>query len=146
MDVPDPTGVSVMDELVARTERQLERMRDLGDRMAEVRARESSPDGAVTVEVDGNGALLDLVFSPLVNRLTPAEFEQVVVSTAQRAAARAFARRGALITAFNEDNGAGPRPESQEPPHHESPHPPRRMTRNSVDAAHREIHRRVTRS
>ena len=106
---PDPTGVSVMDELVARTERQLERMRDLGDRMAAVRARETSPDGAVTVEVDGNGALLDLIFSPLVNRLTPAEFEQVVVSTARSAAARAFAQRGDLVAAFNEENGAGTR-------------------------------------
>ncbi|MBF4995721.1 YbaB/EbfC family nucleoid-associated protein [Nocardia sp. BSTN01] len=106
---PDPTGVSVMDELVARTERQLERMRDLGDRMAAVRARETSPDGAVTVEVDGNGALLDLIFSPLVNRLTPVEFEQLVVSTARSAAARAFARRGELVAAFNEENGAGTR-------------------------------------
>ncbi|WP_290053373.1 YbaB/EbfC family nucleoid-associated protein [Nocardia nova] len=108
-NMPDLSGVSVMDELVARTEGQLERMRDLGDRMAGVRARETSPDGAVTVEVDGNGALLDLVFSPLVNRLTPAEFEQVVVSTARSAAARAFAHRGDLIAAFNEENGAGTR-------------------------------------
>lgn len=108
VNMRDVTGVSVMDELVARSERQLERMRDLGDRMAGVRARESSPDGAVTVEVDGNGALLDLVFSPLVNRLTPMEFEQLVVSTAQSAAARAFAQRGDLITAFNEQNASGP--------------------------------------
>lgn len=108
-NMADISGVSVMDELVARAERQLERMRDLGDRMAGVRARESSPDGAVTVEVDGNGAVLDLVFSPLVNRLTPAEFEQVVVSTAHSAAARAFAQRGDLIAAFNEENGAGTR-------------------------------------
>ncbi|MEV5649108.1 YbaB/EbfC family nucleoid-associated protein [Nocardia sp. NPDC052254] len=116
----DPTGVSVMDELVARSERQLERMRDLGDRMAGVRVRESSPDGVVTVEVDGNGALLDLVFSPLVNRLSPKEFEQLVVSTAQSAAARAFARRGELITAFNEESAAGPEPAVQEPPRSES--------------------------
>lgn len=102
----DPTGASAMDELVARAEGQLERMRDLGDRMAGVSARESSPDGAVTVAVDGNGALLDLTFSARVNRMTPTEFEQAVVSTAHEAAARAFARRGDIVTDFNRDDGA----------------------------------------
>ena len=111
--MPEVTGISIMDELVARSERQLERMRELGDRMAGIRVRESSGDGAVTVEVDGNGALLDLVLAPAVNRLTPAEFEQVVVDTAHRAAARAFTRRGALITAFNQDNSVEPTRETE---------------------------------
>ncbi|MBO0853859.1 MAG: YbaB/EbfC family nucleoid-associated protein [Nocardia sp.] len=97
-----------MDELVARAESRLERMRDLADRMTGVRVRESSDDGAVTVEVDGNGALVDLAFSAVVNRMSPAEFERVVVSTAHSAAARAFAERGDLITAFNEENSTPP--------------------------------------
>jgi DNA-binding protein YbaB len=93
-----------MDALVARAQRQLDRMRDLGDRMARVRARAASADGAVTVEVDGNGALVDLELSAAVSRLTPTEFEQAVVTTARAAAAQAFAARGELVTAFNAES------------------------------------------
>ncbi|WP_019926181.1 YbaB/EbfC family nucleoid-associated protein [Nocardia sp. BMG111209] len=100
--------MGAMDELVARAERRLEQMRELGEATARVRARETSPDGAVTVEVDGNGALLDLSLSAAISRLTPTEFDRVVVDTARRAAAAAFARRGELITAFNREAESGP--------------------------------------
>lgn len=101
---PSLTGASAMDKLVFRAESQLERMRDLADQMARVRVRDSSEDGAVTVEVDSNGALVDLAFSAAVNRMSPAKFERVVVSTTHSAAARAFAERGDLITTFNQEN------------------------------------------
>lgn len=90
-----------MDELEARVHRQLNMMRDLGDRMKGIRVRETSPDGAVTAEVDGNGALCDLVFSAAISKLSPSEFESVVVATAGRAAHLAVVRRGELVQAFN---------------------------------------------
>src|SRR5690606_40148123 len=77
---------SAMDELEDRVRRQLDRIRDLGDRMAAVQAQESSPGGEVTVVVDGNGALCDLRIGEGVRRLSPREFEQLVVDTAARAA------------------------------------------------------------
>lgn len=92
-----------MDELEDRVRRQLGRIRDLGDRMSAVRARESSPGGEVTVVVDGNGALCDLEFTDAIRRLTPVEFDRLVVDTAARAAQRAFAERGELVIAFNEE-------------------------------------------
>lgn len=94
----------VMDEIQARAQRALNRLRDLGDEMAKVRERESSPDGVVTVEVDGSGAMRDLRFTPEVSRMSPGEFEQAVVSTAHRAAAKAMARMSELITEFNEES------------------------------------------
>ncbi|MEU2034652.1 YbaB/EbfC family nucleoid-associated protein [Nocardia amamiensis] len=92
-----------MDALEARVHRQLNRMRDLADQMAAVRVRETSPDGSVTAVVDGNGALVDLVLSGAIAKLSPAEFERILVSTAASAARRAFAERGALVTSFNEE-------------------------------------------
>ncbi|WP_327112646.1 YbaB/EbfC family nucleoid-associated protein [Nocardia sp. NBC_01730] len=92
-----------MDALEARVHRQLNRMRDLGDQMAAIRVRETSPDGAVTAEVDGNGALCDLVFSDTISKLSPSEFERVLVATAGRAAHLAIVRRGDLVTAFNQE-------------------------------------------
>ncbi|MEU8896850.1 YbaB/EbfC family nucleoid-associated protein [Nocardia sp. NPDC048505] len=96
----------VMDEIEARAQRALNRLRDLGDEMKKVRGRESSEDGAVTVEVDGNGALVDLRFTSAVSRMSPSEFEQAVVGTARRAAAIAMGRMGELITEFNEESAA----------------------------------------
>lgn len=95
--------VGSMDELEERVKRQLYRFQDLAEQMAAVRGRETSEDGAVMAEVDGNGALRDLQFSHAVSRMTPADFEQVVVSTAAAAARNAFQRRAELVTRFNEE-------------------------------------------
>ncbi|WP_459549316.1 YbaB/EbfC family nucleoid-associated protein [Nocardia sp. X0981] len=92
-----------MDELEARANRALNRLRDLTDQMNAVRVRQSSPDGVVTVEVDGNGTLRDLVLSAGVAKLSPKEFEQALVSTAAEAARCAFAERADLVTAFNRE-------------------------------------------
>ncbi|MFI5717456.1 YbaB/EbfC family nucleoid-associated protein [Nocardia sp. NPDC051750] len=90
-----------MDALEARVHRQLNLMHDLADRLAGIRVRETSPDGTVTAEVDGNGALCDLVLSPAVSKMSPSAFDAVVVATAGRAAHLAIARRGELVDAFN---------------------------------------------
>ncbi|QLY31855.1 YbaB/EbfC family nucleoid-associated protein [Nocardia huaxiensis] len=106
-----------MDELEAAVRRRLYRMRDLADDLKAVRATETDPDGIVTAEVDGTGALIDLTLSQEVSRLTPHEFEDVVVRTAAAAAYAAFARRAELVVAFNSEvadwsptvHGAGPK-------------------------------------
>ncbi|BDT94292.1 hypothetical protein IFM12275_42680 [Nocardia sputorum] len=95
--------VETMDELIARVQNQLYRLTDLNEAMNAIRVTETSPDGAVTAEVDGNAALVDLRFSAAVSRLSPEEFENTVVGTARAAAHKAFAERGELITAFNEE-------------------------------------------
>jgi hypothetical protein len=95
--------VETMDELIARVQNQLYRLTDLNDAMNGIRVSETSPDGAVTAEVDGNAALVRLSFSGAVSKLSPEEFEKTVVDTARAAAHRAFSERGALITSFNEE-------------------------------------------
>ncbi|WP_378737223.1 YbaB/EbfC family DNA-binding protein [Nocardia brasiliensis] len=92
-----------MDELMASVQRRLYRVRDLADNMAGVRARETAPDGSITAEVDGNGALLNLEFTSGISRLSAADFENTLVTTAAAAARRAFTERAELITAFNEE-------------------------------------------
>lgn len=98
-----------MDDVVAGAQQQLERMRQLGEHMAAIRVTEKSADGAVTVTVDGNGALFDLQLTDAISAMAPTEFESLIVSTAQRAAAGAAARRGELVTSFNQQNQTGRR-------------------------------------
>ncbi|QIS17804.1 YbaB/EbfC family nucleoid-associated protein [Nocardia terpenica] len=100
--------VESMDELEARVRGQLYRIRDLGDQMAAIRVREVSADGAVTAEVDGNGALTGLEFTAAVARLSPADFERRLVDTAAAAAAAAFEQRARLITEFTEELSGNP--------------------------------------
>ena len=92
-----------MDELMASVQQRLYRIRDLADDMAAVRGRETAPDGSITAEVDGNGALLNLEFTQSISRLTPAEFEKVLVATSNAAARRAFEQRAEVVTTFNEE-------------------------------------------
>ena len=92
-----------MDELEASVRKRMYRMRDLGDDMASIRGRETSEDGSVTVEVDGNGGLLDLELSDSISRMTPEQFERILVTTAYAAARNAFAERADLVNAFNDE-------------------------------------------
>ncbi|MFD6391373.1 YbaB/EbfC family nucleoid-associated protein [Nocardia sp. NPDC060259] len=94
--------VETMDELIARVQGQLYRLQDLSEATQHIGAQETSPDGAVTVTVDGTGAMVGLEFSPAVGKLTPESFERVLVDTARAAAYRAYGERAGLITAFNE--------------------------------------------
>ena len=93
--------VETMDELIAKVRGQLYRLQDLAEATNSIRAQESSPDGAVTVTVDGSGALVGLEFTAAIGKLSPADFDRALVSTAQAAAARAFAERAELVTAYN---------------------------------------------
>ncbi|MBF6133802.1 YbaB/EbfC family nucleoid-associated protein [Nocardia otitidiscaviarum] len=95
--------VGSWDELETRVRQQMYRFQEFGDELAAVRGRETSEDGAVTVEVDGNGALRDLNFSSEIARMSPDEFERAVVDTANAAARNAFTKRAELMTRFNEE-------------------------------------------
>lgn len=83
-----------------RLREHAERLNVLADRLSAIRATENTPDGAITVVVDGNGALVDLQLSVAVARLSPREFGRALVAAAEQAAGRAFAEHGELITAF----------------------------------------------
>lgn len=96
--------VETMDELIARVQQQVYRLTDLQEAMAGIRVRETSPDGSVTVEVDGNTAPVGLVFTHAISKLTPAEFEKTLVETARAAAARAMAEKAELIETFNSES------------------------------------------
>ncbi|WP_239003952.1 YbaB/EbfC family nucleoid-associated protein [Nocardia panacis] len=88
---------------MASVQRRLYRLRDLADDMGAVTASETAPDGSVSVTVDGNGALVDLRFSQAISKMSPTDFEKALIDTAHAAAARAFAARGDLINAFNDE-------------------------------------------
>ncbi|PXX66585.1 YbaB/EbfC DNA-binding family protein [Nocardia tenerifensis] len=96
--------VDTMDELIARVQQQMYRLRDLNDATAAILATETSEDGAVTASVDGNGALVDLRLGGAIAKLSPADFEQTLVDTARAAAHRAFAERADLVTAYNQES------------------------------------------
>ncbi|MDO3647289.1 YbaB/EbfC family nucleoid-associated protein [Nocardia mangyaensis] len=94
--------VETMDELIAKVQGQLYRLQDLAEATNGIRARETSPDGAVTATVDGAGALVGLEFTAAIGKLSPSDFERVLVATAQAAAHRALGERAELVTAYNQ--------------------------------------------
>lgn len=96
--------VETMDELIARVQQQVYRLTDLQEAMAGIAVRETSPDGAVTVEVDGNAALTGLSCTAAIAKMTPAEFERTLVETAHAAASRAISEKAELITTFNSES------------------------------------------
>ncbi|MBU3062977.1 YbaB/EbfC family nucleoid-associated protein [Nocardia sp. NEAU-G5] len=87
-------------DVVEQLRDNAERLNALADRLRAIRAEERSPDGAVTVTVDGNGEMVDLRLSTAIMRLSPKEFERTLVTTAEHAARRAFAEHGGLIAEF----------------------------------------------
>lgn len=93
---------SAMDELEARARTQLDRLREVNERLAAVSARETSPGDHVTAEVNGIGELTGLWFAPTAPRLGAGPLSDLIVTTAGVAAGRAFARRGEILAEFNE--------------------------------------------
>ncbi|MFI6046328.1 YbaB/EbfC family nucleoid-associated protein [Nocardia sp. NPDC051321] len=98
--------VDTMDELIARVQQQMYRLRDLNEATTGILMTETSEDGSVTASVDGNGALVGLSLSGAIAKLSPADFEKTLVDTARAAAYRAFAERAELVTAYNEESAA----------------------------------------
>lgn len=96
--------VDTMDELIARVQQQMYRLRDLNEATTGILMTETSEDGSVTASVDGNGALVGLSLTGAVAKLSPTDFEKTLVDTARAAAYRAFAERAELVTAYNEES------------------------------------------
>ncbi len=92
-----------MDELEARARRQLESLTDVNERLARIIETETSPDGEVWAEVDGNGALTGLRLSDRVGKVSGKQLEQLIVATANVACQRAFAQRAKIIEDFSEE-------------------------------------------
>jgi DNA-binding protein YbaB len=79
----------------------------------------SSQDGAVTVTVNGGGALQSLSFGPAADEMPRSRLAAMVMSTAQRAQAQASQQILAIMTPLvGEDSDAMRFVESQIPPAH----------------------------
>ena len=89
-----------MDELEARAVGQLGRLREFGEQLAKITARESDSNELVEVEVDGNGALVGLWLSEGANELGATRLGEQIACTAMIAAQRALAQRAALTDQF----------------------------------------------
>ena len=98
-----PDVSDVVDELRSYAGRMLE----LSNRMRAIRVAETSPDGAVTVTVDGEGRLMDIRLSHNISRLTSTQFGQRLVDTSHAAARLAMQEQAALVAAFNEIDPPG---------------------------------------
>ena len=77
--------------------RRLEAAAGARDRIAAVRARSSSDDGLVTVEVSARGTLLDLRLAPGATALAPERLAALVLRTVRRATTDASVQVRAVL-------------------------------------------------
>ncbi|NUS42965.1 MAG: YbaB/EbfC family nucleoid-associated protein [Mycobacteriaceae bacterium] len=97
----DADPAESVDIVQQRLQRHAERLATLTADLAAIRVSEQSADGAVTVVVDGAGAMVDLQLTPAISRMGENAFAKVLIQTAAAAANRAFAEQAALIQQFN---------------------------------------------
>ncbi|MBF6193063.1 YbaB/EbfC family nucleoid-associated protein [Nocardia implantans] len=108
-----------MDALVASATQKLEALEAALYGLKQVRGRFTSPDGAVSVEVNSDGALVGLTLAESVTSLPPAEVGQLIVWACRQAAEDAGAQRSKVVATLNESfvpaaappagtNGGGP--------------------------------------
>ncbi|RKT57526.1 YbaB/EbfC family nucleoid-associated protein [Saccharothrix australiensis] len=81
-----------VDELLADYRRSRDRLASVQRELAVISASATSPDGAVTATVGARGTLTDLELTEAAYRLRPDRLAQLIVRTAQDAAARAAER------------------------------------------------------
>ena len=93
--------MGLMDELVADATGKLEHLEAALHSLGTLRERVSSPDGTVTAEVDGNGALTDLELTEAITTVPAKDVGPLIVATCHRAAAAAGARRAQVIAELN---------------------------------------------
>lgn len=94
-----------IDVVQARLIRHAERLSALQAELAAIRVTEEGAGGAITVVVDGNGAMLELILSAAISRMPAARFERELVAVASAAAQRAFGMQAASIDSFNKNVG-----------------------------------------
>lgn len=82
-----------MDHIVDGAQRRLESLHTASDALATIRVETGSPDGLVTVTVDGSGGLVHLVLADDLSSTTARRLETAIVNTAAEAARVALAER-----------------------------------------------------
>ncbi|MBJ8347374.1 YbaB/EbfC family nucleoid-associated protein [Antrihabitans sp. YC2-6] len=91
-----------MDALVANATAKLEQLEAALDSLQKLRARFTTPDGTVTAEVDGNGALVGLWLDEAVGGMAPNAVGAAITQACQQAAGLAGQRRAAVLTRLND--------------------------------------------
>jgi DNA-binding protein YbaB len=94
------TGLA--DSLISRIRKQRDLMTAMDEHCKSISARVTSRDQAVSVEVDGLGAMTGLWFGPGMSKLGADALATAIVETAQAAAKVAADRQAYLIGQFNE--------------------------------------------
>src|ERR1700704_5076292 len=93
------TGLA--DSVVARMARQRDLLATLNEQCGAIEVRATSPDRAVSVEVDGTGAMTALTMRGAATRLGADELAELIVNIAQTAAKVAVDRRDRIAEQFN---------------------------------------------
>ncbi|GAB2670869.1 YbaB/EbfC family nucleoid-associated protein [Nocardia goodfellowii] len=91
-----------MDALVANATAKLEALEAALYGLKQVRGEFTTEDGAVSVTVDSDGALIGLRLSETVTSMAPAEVSQLIIWACRQAAEDAGGQRSNVIAALNE--------------------------------------------
>lgn len=91
-----------MDALVASATAKLEHLEAALDSLQKLRARFTAPDGVVTAEVDGNGALVGLWLDETISAMSPKDVGAAITQACQHAAGLAGQRRAEVLSRLNE--------------------------------------------
>ncbi len=92
--------MTTMDDVQQRAETQLQALEAVQARLDALTVTESGDGGRVIVDVDVTGAMTALRLLPGAVRAQPARLADAIVTTAVRAATRAFAERSEIMSAF----------------------------------------------
>lgn len=101
-----------MDALVANATAKLEALEAALYGLGRVRGSFTSEDGAVTVEIDSNGALVGLQLSEAVTTMAPADVGQLIIWACRQAAEDAGEQRSKVVAALNESFASDQNPVS----------------------------------
>jgi DNA-binding protein YbaB len=91
-----------MDALVERATAKLEHLEQALDGLNRVRGEFTTEDGAITAEVDGNGALSGLWLAESVTEMQARELGRLITSACQQAAAVAGEQRSKILATLND--------------------------------------------
>jgi DNA-binding protein YbaB len=100
----DPTvqRSGLADSLIARMVAQRDLLQEMDDRLSSVSGRATSPDGSVSVDVDGLGAMTGLRLDLQALELEPDALAKLIVDTAAEAAQVASGNQNIVIDELND--------------------------------------------
>jgi DNA-binding protein YbaB len=91
------SGLEQIEQANAAAEDRLARLDGLTDKLAEIRASVTSPDGSVTVVAGTGGGIRDVQFSSQATRLSPTRLSEVVMTTLRQAVAEAARKQASTV-------------------------------------------------